>query len=64
MARLTCSRRLDRPRADCTTLSTIYSSVILGGLAVGLLNFGNDKVGKISAAMFTIVGERSQAPLA
>lgn len=27
-----------------------------GGLAVGLLNFG-DRVGKISAGMFTFVGE-------
>jgi len=38
-----------------TFLSWLNFSVILGGLAVGLLNFGNDKVGKISAAMFTIV---------
>lgn len=29
--------------------------VVLGGLAVGLLNFG-DRVGKISAGMFTLVG--------
>lgn len=29
-------------------------TVILGGLAVGLLNFG-DKIGRISAALFTVV---------
>jgi len=35
-------------------------AVVLGGLAVGLLNFG-DRVGKISAALFTIVGMSSLA---
>ncbi|KAI0310381.1 vacuolar transporter chaperone 1 [Amylostereum chailletii] len=38
-----------------TFLSWLHFTVILGGLAVGLLNFG-DKVGKISAAMFSVVG--------
>ncbi|KAH8925414.1 putative VTC1-protein [Atractiella rhizophila] len=37
-----------------TYLSWLNFSVILGGLAVGLLNFG-DKVGKISAALFGII---------
>ncbi|ORY23270.1 hypothetical protein BCR39DRAFT_549636 [Naematelia encephala] len=37
-----------------TFLSWLHFSVVLGGLAVGLLNFG-DKVGKISAAMYTII---------
>lgn len=32
-----------------------------GGLAVGLLNFG-DRVGKISAGMFTIVGTSRSLP--
>ncbi|KAJ2931673.1 hypothetical protein H1R20_g5402, partial [Candolleomyces eurysporus] len=38
-----------------TFLSWLHFTVVLGGLAVGLLNFG-DKVGKISAAMFSAVG--------
>ncbi|KAH9855031.1 hypothetical protein C2E23DRAFT_867114 [Lenzites betulinus] len=37
-----------------TFLSWLHFTVVLGGLAVGLLNFG-DKVGKISAAMFSFV---------
>ncbi|CEQ39120.1 SPOSA6832_00616 [Sporobolomyces salmonicolor] len=37
-----------------TFLSWLNFTVVLGGLAVGLLNFG-DRVGKISAGMFTIV---------
>ncbi|KAF8505706.1 vacuolar transporter chaperone 1 [Russula emetica] len=37
-----------------TFLSWLHFTVILGGLAVGLLNFG-DKVGKISASMFSVV---------
>ncbi|KAH9977850.1 vacuolar transporter chaperone 1 [Lactifluus volemus] len=37
-----------------TFLSWLHFTVILGGLAVGLLNFG-DKVGKISAAIFSLV---------
>ncbi|GAA5826783.1 hypothetical protein JCM10212_002336, partial [Sporobolomyces blumeae] len=37
-----------------TFLSWLNFTVVLGGLSVGLLNFG-DRVGKISAAMFTIV---------
>jgi hypothetical protein len=39
-----------------TFLSWLHFAVVLGGLAVGLLNFG-DKVGKISAAMYTIIGQ-------
>ncbi|TIC15366.1 hypothetical protein E3Q14_00404 [Wallemia mellicola] len=35
-------------------LSWLHFAVILGGLAIGLLNFG-DKVGKISAGMFSFV---------
>jgi len=37
-----------------TFLSWLHFAVVLGGLAVGLLNFG-DKVGKISAGMYTVV---------
>ena len=37
-----------------TFLSWLNFSVILGGLAVGLLNFG-DRVGRISASLFTLV---------
>ncbi|KAG6911252.1 GTPase regulator Nrf1 [Tephrocybe rancida] len=39
-----------------TFLSWLHFTVVLGGLAVGLLNFG-DRVGKISAALFSVVGE-------
>lgn len=38
-----------------TFLSWLHFTVVLGGLAVGLLNFG-DKIGRISAGMFSIVG--------
>jgi len=37
-----------------TFLSWLHFTVVLGGLAVGLLNFG-DRVGKISAALFSFV---------
>lgn len=37
-----------------TFLSWLNFTVILGGLAVGLLNFG-DQVGRISAGLFTLV---------
>jgi len=37
-----------------TFLSWLHFTVVLGGLAVGLLNFG-DKVGMISAGMFSFV---------
>ncbi|CAG8493508.1 1860_t:CDS:2 [Scutellospora calospora] len=37
-----------------TFLSWLQFTVVLGGLAIGLLNFG-DKVGRISAALFTAV---------
>jgi hypothetical protein len=37
-----------------TFLSWLNFAVILGGLAIGLLNFG-DKVGQISAGLFTLV---------
>ncbi|KIM25911.1 hypothetical protein M408DRAFT_330908 [Serendipita vermifera MAFF 305830] len=37
-----------------TFLSWLHFTVVLGGLSVGLLNFG-DKVGKISAGMFSLV---------
>ena len=57
-----------------TFLSWLHFTVVLGGLAVGLLNFGDKvrlssssssirpsscrmQVGKISAAMFSLVGE-------
>lgn len=39
-----------------TFLSWLNFTVILGGLAVGLLNFG-DEIGRISAGIFTLVGE-------
>lgn len=38
-----------------TFLSYLNFTVILGGLAVGLLNFGHDNVGRISAGLFTLV---------
>ncbi|KAL1921584.1 uncharacterized protein VTP21DRAFT_11300 [Calcarisporiella thermophila] len=37
-----------------TFLSWLQFSVIVGGLAIGLLNF-SDRVGRISAALFTFV---------
>ncbi|KAK2737762.1 vacuolar transporter chaperone [Myotisia sp. PD_48] len=37
-----------------TFLSWLNFTIILGGLALGLLNFG-DRVGQISAALFTVV---------
>jgi len=37
-----------------TFLSWLHFTVVLGGLAVGLLNFG-DRVSKISAGLFSIV---------
>ncbi|KAE8147920.1 hypothetical protein BDV25DRAFT_159366 [Aspergillus avenaceus] len=37
-----------------TFLSWLNFTVILGGLAVGLLNFG-DRVGRISAGLFTVI---------
>jgi len=37
-----------------TFLSWLNFTVVLGGLAIGLLNFG-DKVGRISAGVFTFV---------
>ncbi|CAG8720493.1 13629_t:CDS:2, partial [Acaulospora morrowiae] len=37
-----------------TFLSWLHFTVILGGLSIGLLNFG-DKIGKISAGLFTLV---------
>lgn len=37
-----------------TFLSWLNFTVILGGLAIGLLNFG-DRVGRISAALFTLI---------
>ncbi|EEB06274.1 GTPase regulator Nrf1 [Schizosaccharomyces japonicus yFS275] len=37
-----------------TFLSWLSFAVVLGGLSVGLLNFG-DRVGKISAGLFTLV---------
>ncbi|CAB57926.1 GTPase regulator Nrf1 [Schizosaccharomyces pombe] len=37
-----------------TFLSWLSFAVVLGGLSVGLLNFG-DRIGKISAGLFTIV---------
>jgi uncharacterized membrane protein YidH (DUF202 family) len=37
-----------------TFLSWLNFTVILGGLAIGLLNFG-DQIGRISAGLFTLV---------
>ncbi|KAL7420379.1 GTPase regulator Nrf1 [Cryptotrichosporon argae] len=37
-----------------TFLSWLHVATVLGGLAVGLLNFG-DKTGKIAAAMYTLI---------
>ncbi|EFE33246.1 uncharacterized protein ARB_07998 [Trichophyton benhamiae CBS 112371] len=41
-----------------TFLSWLNFTIILGGLAIGLLNFG-DRVGQISAALFTFVAMAS-----
>ena len=38
-----------------TFLSWLNFSVLLGGLAIGLLNFSNTKAGQISAVCFTLV---------
>ncbi|OCB89579.1 hypothetical protein A7U60_g3271 [Sanghuangporus baumii] len=43
-----------------TFLSWLHFTVVLGGLAVGLLNFG-DRIGKISAGMFSIVDVSEKA---
>ena len=43
-----------KTRRTGTFLSWLNFTVILGGLAVGLLNFG-DKIGRVSAGLFTIV---------
>lgn len=43
-----------------TFLSWLNFTVILGGLAVGLLNFG-DRIGRISAALFTLVAMATMA---
>lgn len=43
-----------------TFLSWLNFTVILGGLAVGLLNFG-DKIGQISAGLFTLVAMAAMA---
>ncbi|KAL2004042.1 hypothetical protein VTN02DRAFT_840 [Thermoascus thermophilus] len=37
-----------------TFLSWLNFTVILGGLAIGLLNFG-DRIGRISAGLFTLI---------
>ncbi|CAN6602077.1 vacuolar transporter chaperone complex subunit 1 [Trichomonascus vanleenenianus] len=37
-----------------TFLSWLNFTVVLGGLAIGLLNFG-DRIGRISAGLFTLV---------
>ncbi|CAH1760470.1 9572_t:CDS:2 [Entrophospora sp. SA101] len=39
-----------------TFLSWLQFTVVLGGLAIGLLNFGDDKVARISGAVFTLLG--------
>ena len=38
-----------------TFLSWLQFTVVLGGLAIGLLNFNTDRAGRISAAVFTFV---------
>ncbi|KAF8810727.1 hypothetical protein BYT27DRAFT_7091264, partial [Phlegmacium glaucopus] len=37
-----------------TFLSWLHFTIVFGGLAVGLLNFG-DRIGKISGALFSFV---------
>lgn len=50
-----CQRALtDLFTSRRTFLSWLNFTVVLAGLSIGLLNFG-DKVGKISAGMFTLV---------
>ena len=43
---------------NLAVLSWLNFTVTLSALAAGLLNFG-DKIGRISAAMFSFVGELS-----
>lgn len=43
-----------------TFLSWLNFTVILGGLAIGLLNFG-DRIGRISAGLFTLVAVAAMA---
>ncbi|KAI9189237.1 GTPase regulator Nrf1 [Blastocladiella emersonii ATCC 22665] len=38
-----------------TLLSWLNFTVMLAGLSLGLLNFGTDKVGKISGVLFTVI---------
>lgn len=38
-----------------TFLSWLNFTVILGGLSIGLLNFGSDNVSRICAGLFTVV---------
>jgi len=57
-----CRATWRRPNNYRTFLSWLHFAVVLGGLAVGLLNFG-DKVGKISAAMYTVIGQSSPQTL-
>ncbi|KNE63919.1 hypothetical protein AMAG_08978 [Allomyces macrogynus ATCC 38327] len=38
-----------------TFLSWLNFSVTLGALAVGLLNFGSDAVGRVSGVLFTVI---------
>ncbi|KAI9140099.1 hypothetical protein BKA69DRAFT_586163 [Paraphysoderma sedebokerense] len=38
-----------------TFLSWLHFVIILGGLALGLLNFSNNQTGKISGILFTVI---------
>lgn len=45
-----------------TFLSWLQFTVVLGGLAIGLLNFNTDRTGRISAAVFTFVAMAVGSP--
>lgn len=51
-----------RPLYSHAVLSWLNFTVTLSALAAGLLNFG-DRIGRISAAMFSFVGECPSAIL-
>lgn len=46
-----------------TFLSWLQFTVVLGGLAIGLLNFNTDRTGRISAAVFTFVAMAVGSPV-
>ena len=55
---------LGKLTARRTFLSWLHFAVVLGGLAVGLLNFGGTSVTRlVSAGLYTLIGEYPGRPL-